>query len=63
MVYIETILIPVITLNINQVNGLTKIECKSTTIDAIDAKAANTRICPTLEINPVIVFAPIKYPT
>ena len=39
MVYIETILIPVIILNMNQVNGFTKIECIRTTIDAIDAKA------------------------
>jgi len=44
MVYIETILMPVITLKTNQVNGLIKIECKRTTIDAIEAKAANTLI-------------------
>jgi hypothetical protein len=56
-------LIPVTTLNTNQVKGLIKIECIRTTIEAIEAKAANTRICPTLEISPVIVFAPIKYPT
>ena len=63
IVYMETILIPVTTLKTNQVNGLIKIECIRTTIDAIDAKAANTLICPTLEIRLVIVFAPIKYPT
>ena len=33
------------------------------TKDAIDAKAANILICPTLEINFGIVIAPIKYPT
>ena len=60
MVYIETILIPVTILNMNQVNGFTKIECIRTTIDAIDAKAAKTLMWPTLEIILVIVLAPIK---
>ena len=42
IVYKQTMLKPVITLNMNQVKGLIIIECKSTTIDAAEANAANT---------------------
>ena len=51
------------TLKINQTNGFTKTACTRITKDAIDANAAKTLICPTLEIRPGIVAAPIKYPT
>ena len=60
MVYKETMLTPVIILNINQLNGLIIIECISIAIDAIEAKAAKTLICPTRKIKFGIVFAPIK---
>tara|TARA_B100001778_G_C18535619_1_gene605745 strand:+ start:775 stop:1113 length:339 start_codon:yes stop_codon:yes gene_type:complete len=51
------------TLNKNHEKGFTKTECNKTDNDAIDAKAAKTLICPTLEITGVAVLAPIKYPT
>ena len=63
IVYNETILIPVTTLKINQLHGFIIMEWRRTTIEAIDAKAAKTLICPTLKIKLGIVFAPIKYPT
>ena len=59
----QTILIPVNTLNRNQTNGFIKTEWTKITNDARDAKAAKTLICPTLEIIVGIVPAPIKYPT
>ena len=37
-------------------------EWSKTISDAIEANAANTLICPTLEIICGIDFAPIKYP-
>ena len=56
-------LIPVRTLNKNQINGLTKIECIKITNEANDAKAAKTLIWPTRETMFGMVAAPIKYPT
>ena len=63
IVYIETILIPVITLKINQVNGCIRIEWNRIDIEAREANAAKTRMWPTLNIKLGIVFAPMKYPT
>ena len=59
----QTMLIPVSTLNKNQINGFIKIECTRITNEANEANAAKTLMCPTLEIIFGMVAAPIKYPT
>ena len=51
------------TLNKNHETGLINIACNNMEREAIEAKAANTLICPTLEIIFGAVLAPIKYPT
>ena len=56
----QTILIPVKTLNKNHTIGFINIRCTKITRDAKDAKAANTLMWPTLEIIFGIVAAPIK---
>ena len=43
--------------------GETIMEWSRTTIEAVEANAANILICPTLAIKEGIVPAPMKYPT
>ena len=54
--------LPVTILKINHVKGVTIIEWSRTIIEAVEANAANTLMCPTLPIKEGIVPAPIKYP-
>ena len=57
-----TILIPVKNLAKHQTIGLTNVACIKILKDAVDAKAAKTLMCPTLETKFGTMFAPIKYP-